>query len=70
MSKEVIKLNVEGLACQHCVMSIEKAVGALQGVNQVQVNLKGKQVTVDYDSDLIDTETIKNAIEDQGYEVK
>lgn len=70
MSREVIKLNVEGMACQHCVLSIQKAVGALKGVNGVEVNLKGKQVTVDYDSSQVDFETIKNAIEDQGYDVK
>ncbi|HEY8344673.1 MAG TPA: copper ion binding protein [Bacillota bacterium] len=70
MSKEVITLNVEGMACQHCAMSIEKAVGALPGVKRVQVNLQRKQVTVDCDSGLIDLEAVKNAIEDQGYEVK
>ncbi|HHU51473.1 MAG TPA: copper chaperone CopZ [Firmicutes bacterium] len=70
MSNEVITLNVEGMACQHCVISIEKAVSALPGVSRARVNLRGKQVTVDYDSGLIDPETIKNTIEDQGYEVK
>lgn len=63
-------MNVEGMACQHCVMSIQKAVGALKGVHNVDVNLKGRQVTVDYDPSQVDFMTIKNAIEDQGYDVQ
>jgi len=31
--------------------------------------LKEKKVTVEYDSSKLEIETIKNAIEDQGYEV-
>jgi copper chaperone len=70
MGQEVMKLNVEGMACQHCVMSIQKAVSALKGVHHVDVNLKGKQVTVDYDPSQVDFMAIKNAIENQGYDVQ
>lgn len=61
-------LNVEGMSCSHCVNAVEKAVGALEGVAQVKVDLDAKKVTVDHD-EKVTLESIKNAIEDQGYDV-
>lgn len=70
MSKVTTVLNVEGMSCQHCVNSVNKTVGKLQGVDRVMVDLKGKTVSVDYDQDQVGLEKIKEIIEDQGYEVK
>jgi len=53
------------MSCNHCVNSIKKAVGGLEGVSNVDVDLKEKKVTVEYDSSKLEIETIKNAIEDQ-----
>ncbi|NLI92459.1 MAG: copper chaperone CopZ [Peptococcaceae bacterium] len=63
-------LNVEGMSCNHCVNSIQKAVGALEGVSKVDVDLAGKTVSVEYEKEKITVETIKETIDDQGYEVK
>ena len=62
-------LNVEGMSCSHCENAIKKAVGALQGVNEVVVDLKGKIVTVQYDVSKVSLEKIKNEITEQGYDV-
>ncbi|MGE5406049.1 MAG: copper chaperone CopZ [Candidatus Saccharibacteria bacterium] len=70
MAKETISLNVEGMSCNHCEMTVKKAVGALNGVSAVNVDLKSKRVTVDMDTDKVSVDTIKDVIEDQGYEVK
>lgn len=70
MSKQVISLNVEGMSCSHCENSVKKSVGALNGVEKVEVDLKGKKVTVDFDSEKVQLQNIKNTIEDQGYDVK
>ncbi|OPY58305.1 MAG: Copper chaperone CopZ [Pelotomaculum sp. PtaU1.Bin035] len=70
MSKELITLNVEGMSCSHCEHSVKKSVGALAGVNSVAVDLKGEKVTVEYDAEKVNLDKIKEAIEDQGYEVK
>ena len=70
MAKEIQTLNVEGMSCSHCENAVKKSVGALNGVDSVTVDLKGKKVTVEYDSERINLETIKETIEDQGYEVK
>jgi len=63
-------LKVEGMSCQHCVNSIKKAVGTLQGVNTVDVDLKLKTVSVTYDPERIFLQEIKEIIDDQGFEVK
>ena len=62
-------LEVEGMSCNHCVMSIKKAVGELNGVSNVSVDLEAKTVTVDYNPELVAIETVIEAIEDQGYDV-
>lgn len=64
-----ITLNVEGMSCSHCVNAITKAVTALDGVSGVNVNLEGKTVTVDYDADQVSLDAIKEAIEEEGYDV-
>lgn len=62
-------LNVEGMGCSHCENAVSKAVSALAGVENVSVNLKEKTVAVEYDGSKVQTDRIKNAIIDQGYEV-
>lgn len=70
MSTQVMVFEVEGMSCNHCVNSIKNAVGSLDGVEKVEVDLKTKKVTVEVSAGLISDQTIKEAIEDQGYEVQ
>lgn len=69
MAKAELILNVEGMSCSHCEHAIKTAVGALDGVDSVAVDLKGKKVTTSYDPGRVTPEQIKAAIEDQGYDV-
>lgn len=70
MAKEIKTLHVEGMSCSHCENSVKTSVGALIGIDSVAVDLIGKKVTVEYDSEKVKLDTIKETIEDQGYEVK
>ncbi len=70
MATEKTVLNVEGMSCSHCVNSIQKAVGALEGVSKVYVDLAAKTVSLEYDSGMTNLDVIKEAIDDQGYDVK
>ena len=70
MANESVVLNVEGMSCMHCVKSIETAVGNLRGVEEVNVDLKRKTVAVSYDPTVLKVEAIREAIEEQGYDVK
>ncbi|MDR2903582.1 MAG: copper ion binding protein [Clostridiales bacterium] len=62
-------IQVEGMACDHCVKAIQTAVGALAGVQAVAVDLAQKTVTVSHDAGKAPIAAIHTAIEDQGYEV-
>jgi copper chaperone len=68
MTTEILK--VEGMSCAHCEHSIKQAVTALNGVKDVKVALSSKKVTIEYDTEKLTLDTIKNAIEEAGYEVK
>lgn len=70
MTKVIKTFIVEGMSCSHCEKSVKQSVGALNGVENVTVNLNLKKVTVEYDSELVGPEAIKDAIEDQGYDVE
>lgn len=67
MEKTVLK--VDGMSCQHCVEAITKAVGALDGVNEVKVDLSTKTVAVTHDEAKAPLSKIKFEIEDQGYDI-
>lgn len=70
MSMEIRTLTVEGMSCSHCENAIKKSVGELNGVNNVTVDLKEKKVMVEFDTERVSIEIIRDTIEDQGYEVK
>lgn len=65
-----ITLHVQGMSCGHCVSAVEKSVGALTGVEQVKVNLADGLVDVAFNETQVSLEKIKEAIDDQGYEVE
>lgn len=62
-------LSVPAVHCDHCISSIEGAVGGLAGVDAVHVDLNRKDVTVNFDDSAVAIEAIVEAIEDQGYDV-
>lgn len=62
-----IKLEVEGMSCNHCVQAVE---GALQEIGATgKVNLEAKSVDIEYDADQVDIMKLTDAIEEQGYDV-
>lgn len=65
-----VVLNVEGMSCNHCVQAVKGAVGKLAGVQEVSVSLENKKVSVSFDEQTVSEAKIKDAIEDQGYDVK
>lgn len=64
-----IILNVEGMSCSHCENAVKKAVLALSGIDDISVDLAAKTVTVAYDDAKVSPANMKEAIEDQGYDV-
>lgn len=66
---ETTILDVKGMSCGHCVKAVEGSVGDLSGVTSVTVTLETGKVEVQYDPAMVSLETIKETIDDQGYEV-
>ncbi|WP_141432288.1 copper chaperone CopZ [Bacillus sp. 03113] len=65
-----VQLNVEGMSCGHCVKAIEGSVGELNGVSNVKVDLENGTVDVEFNQNEVSLDTIKEAIDDQGYDVQ
>ncbi len=65
MTKETIK--IEGMSCEHCQMAVNKAISGVDGVSNVEVNLKDGQTTVDFDEGKTNTNVIKAAVVEAGY---
>ena len=64
-----VTLNVQGMSCGHCVSSVEKSVGNLDGVKEVKVHLESGEVDVSFEEDKVSLDVIKETIDDQGYDV-
>ena len=62
--------SVPDVHCDHCASSIEGAVGAIDGVESVDVQIEKRTVDVTYDDAVVEMAEIVTAIEGQGYEVK
>jgi copper chaperone len=62
-----VTLNVQGMSCGHCVNSVEGALKKL-GAN-AKVDLSSGTVAVEYDENKTNLDTIKETIEEQGYDV-
>ena len=67
MAHALIKL--ETLTCPSCVLKIESAVKALEGVEKesVMVGFNASKVTVIFDEDALPVSKIEEAIEKVGY---
>ncbi|WP_428833001.1 copper chaperone CopZ [Mammaliicoccus lentus] len=64
------RIKVEGMTCNHCKSSVEGALNQLDGVNNAAVNLEENNVQVAYEEGKVNFDQMKEAIEDQGYDVE
>jgi len=63
-----ILLKIEGMSCQHCVMSVKKAVENIMGVTSAEISIGNAKVT--FDGSKTNRNEIAKAVEDAGYKVK
>lgn len=61
-------IMIEGMQCNHCKMSVEKALNSIEGVEKVEVDLEGKKAVIETNKEIEDTK-IKEVIEEAGFNV-
>ena len=64
---DTLTFTVPGMTCGHCEASVKQEVGAVSGVNAVDVDLQTKLVTVS--GAALDRDAIVAAIDEAGFDV-
>ncbi|MFX1486037.1 MAG: heavy metal translocating P-type ATPase [Promethearchaeota archaeon] len=67
--KERKSLQIGGMHCATCVLTVEKALKKLDGVYNATVNLATGKALVDYDPNKVSDPKFEEAVHDAGYEV-
>ena len=62
------KVKINGMTCQHCVMSVTKALTTIPGLTNIRVNLVKGEATFENPQN-ISPEKIRKTVEDAGYKV-
>ena len=62
------KIKIQGMSCQHCVMSVTKALGTIPGIQNLKVDLVKGEATFENTKN-IPLSAIRKAVEDAGYKV-
>jgi len=67
-----VSLSIGGMTCDHCVMSVEKGINSLEGIEAVKVTLDDDDSTavVKYNAAVLQLDDIKEAVKKRGYVVK
>lgn len=68
MEKKTI--GVQGMSCGHCKMAVEGALKKLDGVSSAEANVEAGKVDVTFDASKVTFDAMKEAIEEQGYDVQ
>jgi copper chaperone CopZ len=70
MGTSRIVLNVEGMDCAACAASVEKRLRGLPGVREAKVSFGEGKAVVEYDSRLLSTQILEDAIRDAGFRAR
>ena len=62
-----ITLKIGGMSCQHCVMSVKKAIDGIDGV--ISSDIAVGSATVEYDDTKTDREAVAEAVQSAGYKI-
>lgn len=64
-----IALSVPDISCEHCVHTIDGALGVLPGVEAVSTDIPTKTVHLRYDDTQLSLEKIEEVLDEAGYTV-
>ncbi|HSR25348.1 MAG TPA: heavy-metal-associated domain-containing protein [Candidatus Eisenbacteria bacterium] len=60
-------LEVPDISCEHCERTVREALEPLPGVRQVDVDIRGKTVVVDFDETAVDMGRISATLAEEDY---
>jgi len=63
-------IDVDGITCDHCVVTIKKAIESLSGIIKVNVDIQKQQVVVEFNESLKNSKKILEKIGEAGFEVR
>ncbi len=66
-SPKTVTLNVSGMTCAACPVTVKKALEKVGGVSNVEVRFEKKQVLVSFDDAKTNTDALVKATTDAGY---
>ncbi len=69
MALQQVELRVDGMSCRHCKNAVEKELQGKKGVQNVNVDLERKKVSIDFDPGEISRTELINSINGLGYHV-
>ncbi len=69
MEKKIV-LQIEGMHCAACSSAIERVVGKMDGVSQINVNLSTNKAHILYDTDKVDIPVLQEKIQKAGFLAK
>lgn len=65
-----LQVKVGGMHCSFCTQTIEKAVGRLDGVEQVDVSLAHEEALIGYRPDRVEAARIRDTLRQIGFTVR
>ena len=66
---EHLEVRIEGMQCDGCVLSVQRALTNRPGVATASANLDSGLVAIDFDSSRIDRSGLEAAIQDAGFDI-
>lgn len=65
-----IQLKIGGMACSFCVASITKALGRMDGVHKVNVNLAHEETLIEFNPRVVTAGALQEALRELGYTIR
>lgn len=67
---EKATLTAPDISCGHCVATINRVLGELDGVSHVETSEATKRVEVEFDPNRVSLERIEAVLDEEGYPVE
>lgn len=70
VSKQSVELDILGMTCASCAVSVERGVRRVDGVESASVNIATERALVTFDPTLVDAAQLIGKVRDTGYDVR